>query len=88
MKIDKSFTDTITHRTEIPPIVHGLLELARTLEMTVVAEGIEFEVQRDALRDQHCVFGQGFLFSTPLGSDEALALLVSGQAIDPTPIGL
>ncbi len=88
LKIDKSFTDTITHRAQLPPIVHGLLDLAKTLEMTTVAEGIEFEVQRDTLRGEQCEFGQGFLFSKPLEPVDALAMLASGQTIDPTPVGL
>ena len=88
LKIDKSFTDTITHRAELPPIVHGLLSLAKTLEMTTVAEGIEFEVQRDTLRDEECEFGQGFLFSKPLDPVDALAMLTSEQAISPAPAGL
>ncbi|MEO8267576.1 MAG: EAL domain-containing protein [Ilumatobacteraceae bacterium] len=88
LKIDKSFTDTITHRAQLPPIVHGLLDLATTLGMTTVAEGIEFEVQRDTLRDEHCQFGQGFLFSKPLDPVNALAMLATGQAIDSTPVGL
>jgi diguanylate cyclase (GGDEF)-like protein/PAS domain S-box-containing protein len=88
LKIDKSFTDTITQRAHIPPIVHGLLELAKTLEMTTVAEGIESEVQRDSLRDQECNFGQGFLFSRPIEESEALALLANGHAIESTPVGL
>ena len=75
LKIDKSFTDTITARAQLPPIVHGLLDLAKTLGITTVAEGIELEVQRDTLRDQHCEFGQGFLFSEPLDPADAMAML-------------
>jgi diguanylate cyclase (GGDEF)-like protein/PAS domain S-box-containing protein len=88
LKIDKSFTDTITDRSQIPPIVHGLLELAKTLEMTAVAEGIEHEVQRDSLRDQDCEFGQGFLFSKPLDADDALRLLTRRDTIAHSPVGL
>jgi diguanylate cyclase (GGDEF)-like protein/PAS domain S-box-containing protein len=88
LKIDKSFTDTITDRSQIPPIVHGLLDLARTLEMSTVAEGIEHEVQRDSLRDQHCEFGQGFLFSEPLDAVDALQLLTLRDTIEPVPVGL
>ena len=88
LKIDKSFTDTITHRAQLPPIVHGLLDLANTLGMTTVAEGIEFEVQRDTLRDENCEFGQGFLFAKPLDPVDAIAMLATGQAIDHTPVGL
>jgi diguanylate cyclase (GGDEF)-like protein/PAS domain S-box-containing protein len=88
LKIDKSFTDTITHRAQLPPIVHGLLDLAKTLGMTTVAEGIEFEVQRDALRDEDCEFGQGFLFSRPVDPGQAMAMLANGRAIAPIPVGL
>jgi diguanylate cyclase (GGDEF)-like protein/PAS domain S-box-containing protein len=84
LKIDKSFTDTIVERAQIPPIVHGLLELAKTLHMTTVAEGIEFEVQRDSLRDQHCEFGQGYLFSTPLDVGDAAKLLASRRTLERT----
>jgi sensor c-di-GMP phosphodiesterase-like protein len=87
LKIDKSFTDTIVERAQVPPIVHGLLELAKTLNMTTVAEGIEFEVQRDNLRDQHCEYGQGFLFSIPLDLADAGKLLVNRRTMERT-VGL
>jgi diguanylate cyclase (GGDEF)-like protein/PAS domain S-box-containing protein len=88
LKIDKSFTDTIVDRTQIPPIVHGLLELARTLHMHTVAEGIEFEVQRDSLRDQGCEFGQGFLFAKPLELDDVVKLLARREIPTAAPVGL
>ena len=75
LKIDKSFIDTITDRSQIPAIVRGLLDLAKTLRMTTVAEGIELDVQLQGLRDQHCDLGQGYLFNEPLGPDEATALI-------------
>jgi diguanylate cyclase (GGDEF)-like protein/PAS domain S-box-containing protein len=77
LKIDRSFTNTITDGSSVPPIVQGLLELAKTLAMRTVAEGIELEVQRDCLRDQKCEFGQGFLFSKPLDLGDATRLLAS-----------
>ncbi len=75
LKIDRSFTDTITNESLAPAIVRGLLDLAKTLRIATVAEGIEREVQRDSLRDQHCDFGQGFLFAKPLDIDDASALI-------------
>ncbi|MBK5334152.1 MAG: EAL domain-containing protein [Ilumatobacteraceae bacterium] len=75
LKIDKSFTNTINDRAIIPPIVHGLLELAKTLKMTTIAEGIELEVQRDSLREQRCEYGQGYLFSRPLDVGDATKLI-------------
>ncbi|MGZ4771636.1 MAG: putative bifunctional diguanylate cyclase/phosphodiesterase, partial [Ilumatobacteraceae bacterium] len=75
LKIDKSFTETITDKSLTPAIVRGLLDLAKTLRIATVAEGIEFDVQRDSLRDQHCDYGQGFLFARPLNIDDASALI-------------
>jgi sensor c-di-GMP phosphodiesterase-like protein len=88
LKIDKSFTDTIIDRAHIPPIVHGLLALAKTLGMSTVAEGIEHEVQRDSLRDQGCAFGQGYLFAKPLDAIEVVALLSRRRTVAPAAIGL
>jgi diguanylate cyclase (GGDEF)-like protein/PAS domain S-box-containing protein len=75
LKIDRSFINSITDRNQIPAIVRGLLDLGKTLKLETVAEGIELGVQRDTLRDQHCEFGQGFLFAHPLSSAEADDLL-------------
>ena len=75
LKIDKSFVDTITARSPAPPIVRSLLDLAATLHLQTVAEGIEIDVQLDSLRAQACDFGQGFLLSKPLSAEAAGALL-------------
>jgi EAL domain-containing protein (putative c-di-GMP-specific phosphodiesterase class I) len=75
LKIDRSFTSTITDRAQVPAIVRGLLDLAKTLNMKTVAEGIELDAQRESLRDQGCDFGQGFLFAKPLRREQAEAFL-------------
>ena len=87
LKIDKSFTDTITDRSQVPPIVRGLLDLAKTLRLKTVAEGIELDVQLESLRDQHCEFGQGFLFAKPLDVDDAAALLAELNPAEPMLVG-
>jgi EAL domain-containing protein (putative c-di-GMP-specific phosphodiesterase class I) len=56
-----------------------LLDLAKTLRIETVAEGIELDIQRDSLRDQNCDFGQGFLFAKPLSLVDA-SRLVAGIA--------
>ncbi len=86
LKIDKSFVDTITDRSRIPAIVHGLLDLAKTLRLETVAEGIELEVQLDTLRDLACDLGQGYLFAKPLERDAATALLAQAQSTKATPV--
>jgi EAL domain-containing protein (putative c-di-GMP-specific phosphodiesterase class I) len=75
LKIDRSFVDTITDGEELPAIIRGLLDLSRTLRLETVAEGIESDVQRQRLRQEQCVLGQGYLFARPLPADEAEDLL-------------
>ena len=50
-------------------IVAGIVNLAHTLGLTVVAEGVETAVQRDTLTALGCDFAQGYLFSRPLPAD-------------------
>ncbi len=80
LKIDKSFIDRITDASDAPAIVRGLLDLGRTLQLKVVAEGVELAVQRDHLRAEHCDFAQGYLFAKPLDADEVELLLMSTEA--------
>ena len=56
-------------------LVRGIVELAHSLGLPVVAEGIEEPVQRDELRALGCMFGQGFLFARPLELPALRALL-------------
>ena len=85
LKIDRSFINTITDRAKLPAMVRGLLDLARTLELETVAEGVEDEVQRDSLRDAHCELAQGYLFSRPLEMLDAEALLAQEALLAATP---
>jgi EAL domain-containing protein (putative c-di-GMP-specific phosphodiesterase class I) len=82
LKIDRSFINTISERETVPAIVRGLLDLARTLGLETIAEGIETDAQLGQLRDQHCDLGQGYLFARPLPLEQAEALL------DPIPAPL
>jgi EAL domain-containing protein (putative c-di-GMP-specific phosphodiesterase class I) len=66
IKIDKFFVDTITVDASITTIVEMLVELARDLHMTVVAEGIETEEQVRALICCGVEEGQGYLVAAPL----------------------
>jgi c-di-GMP phosphodiesterase len=66
IKIDKFFVDTITVDASTTTIVEMLVALARDLEMTVVAEGVETEDQRRALISCGVEQGQGYLVAAPL----------------------
>ncbi len=70
LKIDKSFIDDILHSRQQMALVETIVNLARTLDLAVVAEGIELDGHRAALTDMGCSYGQGYLFSKPVTSDE------------------
>ncbi|GAA3342080.1 hypothetical protein GCM10020358_35780 [Amorphoplanes nipponensis] len=66
LKIDKSFIDDITASRQQRALVDAIVTLARNLDLTVVAEGIEDDDQRDLLERMGCPYGQGYLFARPL----------------------
>lgn len=70
LKIDMSFIRDIEHSEESKAIVFAIIKLAETLDMNVIAEGIENEEQLDILVDNGCSNAQGYLFSKPLIADE------------------
>jgi diguanylate cyclase (GGDEF)-like protein len=69
LKLDKSFVDSITTSSQQLDLVRGIIQLAGTLQLDVVAEGVETDPQRGLLTDAGCRLGQGYLFDRPL--DEA-----------------
>ncbi|OWY62932.1 hypothetical protein B7486_55785 [cyanobacterium TDX16] len=73
LKIDRSFVDGIEGEDGATPIVVGMLELAHTLGLSVVAEGIEHPWQQLALRRSGCRYGQGYLFGRPAPAEAAIA---------------
>jgi EAL domain-containing protein (putative c-di-GMP-specific phosphodiesterase class I) len=62
IKFDKSFVSGLGQSSDGPAIIKALLDLAHSLSMTVVAEGIETETQYWFLRANGCESGQGYLF--------------------------
>ena len=65
IKIDKSFVANLASDAEDRAIVKVILTLASTLNLTVTAEGVETDFQRDFLSDQGCQVFQGYLFGGP-----------------------
>jgi diguanylate cyclase (GGDEF)-like protein len=65
LKIGKPFVDGIEPQSSDRPFIRMILELANSLDLGVVAEGIESEGQLAALRELGCGFGQGFYLGSP-----------------------
>jgi diguanylate cyclase (GGDEF)-like protein/PAS domain S-box-containing protein len=82
LKIDRSFVNSLLLPGR-PAIVESILALARTLETSVVAEGIESEVQARELERLGCTHAQGFLFSRPLSKQAAETLIMAGRPLGP-----
>lgn len=75
LKIDRSFVREMPFRGEEAAIVRAIVTMAQSLNIAVVAEGIETPDQLSVLRALGCDFGQGYLFAPPLPASEAHALL-------------
>jgi diguanylate cyclase (GGDEF)-like protein/PAS domain S-box-containing protein len=66
IKIDQSFVKGLGENTEDTAVVRMIIELAHTLGLEVIAEGVETEKQADLLKEMGCDFAQGYHFSKPL----------------------
>jgi diguanylate cyclase (GGDEF)-like protein/PAS domain S-box-containing protein len=75
VKIDQSFISKMVDEPEIAAIVSAVIDLARSLSIHVVAEGIETEGQKAMLKEKGCSFGQGYLFGRAAPADEVQAML-------------
>ncbi|MFN8039850.1 MAG: EAL domain-containing protein [Acidimicrobiales bacterium] len=83
VKIDRSFVDDLDRGGPGTTIVATVVNLAATLELEVVAEGVETEAQRRALVELGCPSAQGFLFSRPTPVDDVDAALAAGGRLVP-----
>ena len=70
LKIDRSFVFNITSDSTDAAIAASVILLAHSMELKVVAEGVETSEQLELLRGQGCDYVQGFLFSKPLAAEE------------------
>jgi len=66
LKIDKSFIRDMTASKDAATIVSTIIDMAHSMNMYVVAEGVESELQLDLLRVLNCDFVQGLLFGQPM----------------------
>lgn len=76
LKLDKSFIDDMTAKTGNRNIVKSMILLAHSLNLEVVAEGVEKSEQLEYLAHCQCDLAQGYLFSKPLPEEEAVRRVV------------
>jgi EAL domain-containing protein (putative c-di-GMP-specific phosphodiesterase class I) len=80
VKIDRSFVTEMQLEPKAAAIVNTVVALARTLHLTVTAEGVETPDQAQALIAAGCDQAQGYLFGRPLSPEVAVALIATEPA--------
>nr|WP_317620619.1 bifunctional diguanylate cyclase/phosphodiesterase [Actinoplanes sp. KI2] len=79
LKIDREFVTAVETSSEAAAVIRSTVDLARSLHLTVVAEGVESEPQRHALWELGCVAGQGHLFARPMPAARLMGTLQRGS---------
>ncbi len=83
LKIDQSFVRRINHRSDgNGEIAATIINLARSLNLSVIAEGVETEEQFGFLKDRDCDYAQGFLFSRPVPAKEISELFKTSDKLE------
>jgi diguanylate cyclase (GGDEF)-like protein len=80
LKIDRAFVAAMTTSSEAAAVVRSTVDLGRSLDLMVVAEGVESESERQRLWELGCAAGQGHLFARPLPAGRLLSALQRGSA--------
>jgi diguanylate cyclase (GGDEF)-like protein/PAS domain S-box-containing protein len=81
VKIDKMFIDDMVDSPQQLALVTGIVSLAQSLDLTVIAEGIESGTHRDLLARLGCPLGQGYFWSSPVDGTEALSQMTARQPL-------
>lgn len=82
VKIDRSFVRDMTVDQNDASMVKAIVDMAKTFNLDVIAEGVETEEQHEMLAKYGCNFYQGYLFSKPLTIEKFDALLDSFSDVD------
>ncbi|MEE3388328.1 MAG: EAL domain-containing protein, partial [Pseudomonadota bacterium] len=75
LKIDRSFIMDLDKSPDDAAITRAIIDMAHSLQMNVVAEGVETDAHLSILRDMHCDSIQGYLISRPVPEKELVELL-------------
>jgi FOG: EAL domain len=79
IKIDRSFLHQAPQNKVQVALLDALLQVARALDINVIAEGVETRQQWELLQQQRCDFAQGYFISEPLQLNELLKFLKDWQ---------
>jgi diguanylate cyclase (GGDEF)-like protein/PAS domain S-box-containing protein len=79
LKIDRSFIHEMSMGNDSADIVKAIVEMAHSLRLRVIAEGVETEEQMDQLRQLGCNYLQGFLFSRPVSAAVAMEVYIRSR---------
>jgi diguanylate cyclase (GGDEF)-like protein len=82
LKIDRAFV-TRAGDGERGRLLESIVQLGQSLGLVAVAEGVETDADEDAVKRARCEFGQGYLFSRPMGCDEFELLILSEDGEGP-----
>ena len=82
LKIDRSFVEDLPHSQDSAVIAKSIIALAHSLNLTVIAEGVETQEQKEFLLKSGCENIQGYLYSKPIPQHELEVFLKEGFNID------
>jgi diguanylate cyclase (GGDEF)-like protein len=80
LKIDKSFVKDVIEDANDAAIVKAIIQLGCVMNLDIIAEGIETKQQLDFLKEIGCHYGQGYLLSYPLSSEDALTFIKNNNS--------
>lgn len=81
LKIDQSFVRNLPHDPNDVAIVRTIMSLGHSLDLSVIAEGVESEAQRDFLAEEGCDEFQGYFFAKPLPFDDFVRFALSNTKL-------
>lgn len=85
LKIDQCFIRNISENSHNAAITKAIIEMAKNLNLKVIAEGVETKEELDFICQYHCDIMQGYIFSPPLSAKEFKELLISGKSLNCVP---
>jgi EAL domain-containing protein (putative c-di-GMP-specific phosphodiesterase class I) len=80
LKIDQSFVRGMSANSQDAQLISAIIGMGKSLDLNIIAEGVETVEQLNFLKNQHCEEGQGYLFSKAVSSKDFSQLLQVGSA--------